>query len=426
VVRNLSGGQRKRVSIAVELLARPSVFFLDEPTSGLDPSLDGRMMKLLRALADGGRTIVITTHATRNIALCNKVVFMVRGGHLAFFGTPDEALAYFGVDDLTDIYEKLESNVAPEVWAAKYRISEYYRRHVQGRLGQTGRIRKRVKQKKAGPSWLSLRESIHQLFWLSARYISVLRHDPLLLALLLIQAPIIAAALSMTFSRHTFALRASAGGNAREVIGLLFNLAVASIWLGASNASRALTEEIAVYRRERLINLKIVPYIASKLWVLGLFSLVQSGLLIGVVASVVALPDDHGTVFTLFGALALTNVAGLALGLLVSAVSKNSLQATAVVVILIIPQLILAGASVPLSRVSAAGGLLSSVMLSRWSLSLMGHAVDINTRLQSQVIPGTTNGYHNQFSSEAQVYALILAGFAAVFVLGTVVMQRRR
>ena len=120
-IDQLSGGQRKRVSIAAELLADPSLFFLDEPTSGLDPGLEKRMMYTLRRLADAGRTIVLVTHATANITRCDHVAFMAEG-RLVYFGPPAEALAFFRVDsgDFADIYTKLDGTASPdepERWA---------------------------------------------------------------------------------------------------------------------------------------------------------------------------------------------------------------------------------------------------------------------------------------------------------------------
>ena len=94
-ISGLSGGQQKRVSIGVELLTRPGLFFLDEPTSGLDPGTETLFMHLMRRLADQGRTIIMVTHATKNVMLADKVVFMARGGYVAWFGPPNEALAYF-------------------------------------------------------------------------------------------------------------------------------------------------------------------------------------------------------------------------------------------------------------------------------------------------------------------------------------------
>ncbi|HYL44424.1 MAG TPA: FHA domain-containing protein, partial [Ktedonobacteraceae bacterium] len=134
LVKKLSGGQRKRVSIALELLANPSLFFLDEPTSGLDPGLDRKMMFLLRRLADKGHTIVLVTHATNNINTCDYVCFLCQGGRLAFFGPPDDAKKYFGKTDFAEIYSSLEPTEenpkVPEEAAARFKVSEQYREFV--------------------------------------------------------------------------------------------------------------------------------------------------------------------------------------------------------------------------------------------------------------------------------------------------------
>ena len=106
-VRALSGGQRKRASIAVELLTRPRLFFLDEPTSGLDPSTAADVMRLLRRLSQRGVTIVLTTHEPAGIDQCDRVIFLARDGYLAFTGSPAAARRYFGVGDLNEVYERL-------------------------------------------------------------------------------------------------------------------------------------------------------------------------------------------------------------------------------------------------------------------------------------------------------------------------------
>src|SRR6266404_7735506 len=134
LVKKLSGGQRKRVSIALELLANPSIFFLDEPTSGLDPGLDRKMMYLLRKLADQGRTIILVTHATNNINTCDYVCFLAQGGRLAYFGPPNEAKTYFGKTDFAEIYTSLEPTDEnpdiPEEVEAKYKLSQEYQKYI--------------------------------------------------------------------------------------------------------------------------------------------------------------------------------------------------------------------------------------------------------------------------------------------------------
>ena len=134
-VGSLSGGQRKRVSIGVERLTRPGLFFLDEATSGLDPGTENRLMRLLRQLADDGQTIVLVTHATKNVTLCDQVIFLAKGGRLAYFGPPGEALEYFGVGAFDEIYEQLEDERSPEEWEARYRQSSQYEQYVVKRLG---------------------------------------------------------------------------------------------------------------------------------------------------------------------------------------------------------------------------------------------------------------------------------------------------
>ncbi len=119
-VAALSGGQRKRASIAAELLARPRVFFLDEPTSGLDPATGADLIRLLRRLADAGSTIVITSHAVQDLSLCDRVVFLAPNGHLAFSGSPEEAKSYFGVTAMEQVYEQLATDDAAE-WSARWR-----------------------------------------------------------------------------------------------------------------------------------------------------------------------------------------------------------------------------------------------------------------------------------------------------------------
>src|SRR5215212_2437674 len=116
----LSGGQRKRASIAVELLTSPHVFFLDEPTSGLDPASSGELLRFLRGLADAGSTVLFTTHSVQDLAHCDRVVFLAREGHLAFFGTVAEALDYFAVEHVEEIYERLAWEATPEHWAQRF------------------------------------------------------------------------------------------------------------------------------------------------------------------------------------------------------------------------------------------------------------------------------------------------------------------
>ena len=95
-VRSLSGGERKRAGIAVELLARPTLCLLDEPTSGLDPATGRALVATLRELADAGAGILFTTHAIADVATCDRLVVVARGGRIVYDGPPARAAAASG------------------------------------------------------------------------------------------------------------------------------------------------------------------------------------------------------------------------------------------------------------------------------------------------------------------------------------------
>src|SRR6266498_5058454 len=142
-ISRLSGGQQKRVSIGVELLTKPGLFFLDEPTSGLDPGMETELMRLMRRLADQGRTIIMVTHATKNVMLADKVVFLARGGYLTWFGPPEEALAYFDkfrserdrranpmeFDYIYTLLDQEELGSGAD-WAQRFRKDPAYRKYI--------------------------------------------------------------------------------------------------------------------------------------------------------------------------------------------------------------------------------------------------------------------------------------------------------
>ncbi|MGW6510968.1 ATP-binding cassette domain-containing protein, partial [Streptomyces niveus] len=124
-VTSLSGGQRKRVSVALELLTKPSLIFLDEPTSGLDPGMDRDVMQLLRGLADDGRTVLVVTHSVAELAICDKLLVMAPGGSVAYFGPPEEALNFFGYTTWADVFSAFE-NYRDYDWAGRWRGSQHY------------------------------------------------------------------------------------------------------------------------------------------------------------------------------------------------------------------------------------------------------------------------------------------------------------
>jgi ABC-type multidrug transport system ATPase subunit len=435
LVENLSGGQRKRVSIGAELLADPSLFFLDEPTSGLDPGLEKKMMYTLRRLADSGRTIVLVTHATANIAQCDHVAFM-SDGRLVYFGPPEEALQFFNVTsgDFADIYTKLEGAADPnvpdrwavaqrdlkdeydawaanqtgdketrrqggkgvadtvrsvsqspslpvslaELWEIKFRASPQYASYVVGRLVQAA----------AGPVAGSAGGETHRLpkvsrlrqfGILARRYIDLSAQDRRNLLILLLQAPIIGLLLLLVAKADAIVGRNAFASEAKKV---LFMLATVAVWFGIINAAREIVKEAPIYRRERLANLRIGPYLLSKVLVLTLLVIVQSALLLALLALKVSFPAQ-GVVMPaaleLYVTTLLTSLAGLALGLALSASASTPDRATSLVPLALIPQILFAGVIFSLGEGITIQRLLSWLTISRWAMDAYGATVDLNS-----------------------------------------------
>lgn len=394
-VSKLSGGQRKRTSIAVELLAKPNLLFLDEPTSGLDPGLDKRLMFLMRRLADQGRTVILVTHATTNINVCDKVVFLGRGGKLCFFGSPQNALEFFEVREFPDIYTKLEETpTSADEWEARFRQSPYFQQNIVqpqtnvpapahpapvaynpygGGYGAPG-------YGASPPGQPPLRSpttsAINQFMILTRRYTELVVRDRINLLFLILQAPIIGIILGLVAGRGVFEFGPDHSPALAQQVS--FMLAMSGVWLGTINAAREITKENAIYMRERLVNLGVVPYIASKVFVLATLSLIQSVLLIVIVAILSGVPSRGAflpSFLELIFSLWLTTLAGIGMGLLVSALASNTDKAVSIIPIILIPQIILSGAIFNLSGPTKA---FSYITITKWSLDSLGTTADLN------------------------------------------------
>ncbi len=435
-VSRLSGGERKRASVALELLAQPRAFFLDEPTSGLDPGLDEQIMLLLRDLADQGRTVVLTTHATRNIQICDRVCVLT-GGRVAFIGPPTEALEYFNTDDFVPMYNELASQT-PAALAMRFARSQAYERHVALRLitPQGERLPPSGAGIPAPPALPARVERFaHQFRVLVARNLRLLAADRMTLLLRVLGAPLIAATLLLVFDGAIFSITKEAGGNVVNAVILFHVVGAVSIFLGSTNAATEITRENSVYLRERLVALSPVAYLLAKVTVLAGLSVVQSLFLVGVVALGVTFSAPAGETFALlFAAASLTSIAAMSMGLLVSSLSRNSDQAITTSVILLIPQLVLAGAIVPLREMLGPARVLAEFMMSKWSLELFGGLADLDTRVVQQsilqigqiTIRVTDHPFRDAFTTDLVWRWLVLGGFAIAFVMATAVIQSRK
>ncbi|HUQ03927.1 MAG TPA: ATP-binding cassette domain-containing protein [Kofleriaceae bacterium] len=372
LVDQLSGGQRKRVSIACELLADPLLLFLDEPTSGLDPGLERKLMYTLRRLSDGGRTVVLITHATQNIRVCDHIAFLV-AGKLVYFGPPSQALEFFGVDDFADIYGATDVADSARTWQEKYKGSLQHESYVVARPARApeapSHAQTAEKERRARTFALS---RWRQLTILCRRYVELIAADRRNLALLLLQAPVIGLLLVLVSSSHGL----TAGRiDAKK---LIFMLATTGVWFGVINSAREICKEAPILRRERLAGLRAGPYVASKMIVLFGLVLVQSALLLGVMVTRVKLPADGillPPLLELYVTVALAGLAGVGLGLAVSAVAATPDKATSFIPIVLVPQVVLAGIMFALTGVMS---WVSWVVSARAAVDGLSATVDTN------------------------------------------------
>ncbi|MBE2238695.1 MAG: FHA domain-containing protein [Caldilineaceae bacterium] len=432
LVNALSGGQRKRVSIAAELLADPGLFFLDEPTSGLDPGLEKKMMYTLRRLADAGRTVILVTHATANIDQCDHVAFLA-DGYLTFFGPPRDALTFFGAQDFADIYTCLTHPIdavnnppparwqapapgagsavsyppAAEVWSACYQGSAHHSRYIEQRLLQTPPLAT-AQPVQIATSTAGQRDSAWRQFSvLTQRYIELVRRDLVSLVTLLAVMPIIGLLLLIMANRadltglnpgaiyteiqqeiddawrteDDFANDNDQFKGVYQVAGatqtLLFMLALAAGLLGVFGAAYEIVREEGIYQRERMVNLKLGPYLFSKIAVLAGFALVQCLLLLWVVGRKVDYPESGVLLpgwIELYVTLFLASLTGITLGLLISAAVRSQNMVIYLILLAMFVQILFAGAIFALPGPAAA---LSYITPTRWTLEALGDTVDM-------------------------------------------------
>ncbi|OKI89612.1 ABC transporter ATPase [Streptomyces sp. CB02414] len=382
-VTSLSGGQRKRVSVALELLTKPSLIFLDEPTSGLDPGMDRDVMQLLRGLADDGRTVLVVTHSVAELAICDKLLVMAPGGSVAYFGPPEEALNFFGYDTWADVFSAFE-NYRDYDWAGRWKGSQHYQMYaadIDAVAPQSVQVPAMQAMKPPKPQgWMS------QFVTLVRRYVSVIVSDKGFLALMVI-LPAVLGAVSLLIDADKGLLpnppnaagRIIPNGTATTV---LLILAVGACFAGAANSVRELIKERVIYERERATGLSRSAYLMSKVFVLGMITVLQ-GLLVGVIGFASREIPEEGLVL---GGLTLVELSlpimalgftSMMFGLIISSLVKTAEKTMPLLVMFAIIQVVFTGC---LFALNGAVGVnqFSYLMPSRWAVAAAGATLDFN------------------------------------------------
>ncbi|CAL9645364.1 FHA domain-containing protein [Streptomyces sp. Tu 3180] len=412
-VHSLSGGQRKRVSVALELLTKPSLLFLDEPTSGLDPGMDRSVMRMLRGLADDGRTVIVVTHSVLSLDVCDRLLVLAPGGVVAYYGPPGDALAFFGFEHWPEAFEAFEQQQDRD-WAGQYRDSPFHRRYVAEAAAQPQRLREEPVVVGPPPrprGWGA------QLRTLVRRYTAALAADRTFLAIM-IALPFVMGAMA----------RALAGGELtrRSAMNTLLILCVGAVLTGSANAVRELVKERVIYQRERAVGLSRSAYLMSKVIVLGTVTVLQA-----VVLTLVALlgvdlnaPDGEGVLMPplveITVAAALLAFTAMMLGLLVSAVVRKEEVTMPLLVLLAIVQVVFCGALLPLEGVLVLEQL-AWLVPARWGFAAMAGTVEL-----SSLSPGDLSR-DPLFAHTADVWLLSVGMLLALsLVLGLLVSRLLR
>jgi ABC-type multidrug transport system ATPase subunit/pSer/pThr/pTyr-binding forkhead associated (FHA) protein len=362
-ISQLSGGQQKRVSIGVELLNKPGFFFLDEPTSGLDPGMETELMHLMRRLADHGRTIVMITHATKNVMLADKVVFLARGGFLTWFGPPEEALTYFDqfrserdrrsssmeFDHIYTLLDKEELGSGEE-WAKRYKEHAAYKKYIADPLGdKLTQPNKKEPRRLAAP--LGQRNQVsafRQFFILSQRNVKIMTRDLFSLVLLILIAPMMA---SLDFVLASGVGRDPTGflnGQFNQYVVTLISITNTSVLVGGLAMMRELVKERDIYRRERRVNLKLSSYIMSKTWIAFILAIYQAACFTVIRYMAFEMPGGSEEKLFFFITEFLLVLSGTIVGLFCSALTPNANSAPLLLILFVIPQMVLSGALVQL------------------------------------------------------------------------------
>jgi ABC-type multidrug transport system ATPase subunit len=367
---SLSGGQQKRVNVALELLTKPSLLFLDEPTSGLDPGLDKSVMEMMSGLAKDGRTVIVVTHSVANLDVCDRLLVLVPGGKVAFYGPPAEGLRYFGKQSWAEVFQAFDAQPDRD-WQGDFKRSSCYREYVAG--GLTSRAPESTHRAPEPPP--APRSRLAQLSTLCRRYLAVIASDRNYLIVLAV-LPIILGALIRQFEGSG----GLAGLDNKSAQQTLLVLVICACFTGAANSVRELVKERPIYSRERAAGLSAGAYLLSKLLVLGLITGLQAAVLVALGLLGKPLPPS-GSLLTsepfveLLLAIVVLAIACMAMGLLVSAIVNTSEKTMPVLVLLSMAQVILSGG---LLALGVGLNQLSWLTPARWGFAATASTVNLN------------------------------------------------
>ena len=407
-VDKLSGGQRKRVSVALELLTGPSLLVLDEPTSGLDPALDRQVMTMLRQLADAGRVVVVMTHSLTFLDMCDQVVLLAPGGKTAFCGPPGELGPAMGATDWADIFE----SVCADPDGAQQRFLE--------RTGLLVEVPTRVVPEKPVHWGKPARTGLWRQFsTIGRRQVALILADRRYLVFLAL-LPFIVGLLPLTVAGHVgFNSPPSDGAAPLEPKHIIALLNFGAILMGTTLTVRDLVGERGIFRREQAVGLSTSAYLLAKIGVFGTVAVIQSAILVLIVtAPKIGKHAPSGAaalgspMLELFVGVAATCVAAAILGLAVSALAQTSDQTIGLLAMALTAQLVLAGGFIPVTGRPVLDAV-SWLTPARWGFAATASTADL-----SNLVFGIAKDSHWKHTASAWFFDIAMLGVLSVFFAG--------
>ncbi|KUI16883.1 ABC transporter ATP-binding protein [Mycobacterium sp. GA-1285] len=406
-VDKLSGGQRKRASVALELLTGPSLLILDEPTSGLDPALDRQVMTMLRQLADAGRVVLVVTHSLTYLDVCDQVLLLAPGGKTAFYGPPSQIGPSMGTTNWADIF----SSVASDPDAANER---FLSRHGSPPPPPPTEEPSDLGSPTSTSVW-------RQFSTIARRQVRLVVSDRGYFAFLML-LPFIMGVLSLSvpgdvgFGVPVPAIQGGAAPNEPGQILVMLN--VGAIFMGTALTIRALIGERAIFRREQAVGLSTTAYLLAKVFVFTMFAIVQSAIVTAI--AIIGKGWGPGAVdsgalignrsIELFVDIAVTTVAAAMVGLALSALARSNEQIMPLLVVAIMSQLVFSGGMIPVTDRIVLDQM-SWFTPARWGFAASASTIDL-----IRLVPGplTPNDRHWEHSAGTWLFDIAMLGLICI------------
>ncbi|GAB3010315.1 ABC transporter ATP-binding/permease Rv1747 [Mycobacterium bourgelatii] len=406
-VDKLSGGQRKRASVALELLTGPSLLILDEPTSGLDPALDRQVMTMLRQLADAGRVVLVVTHSLTYLDVCDQVLLLAPGGKTAFCGPPSQIGPSMGTTNWADIF----STVADDPDGAKARYL--------ARTGPPPPVPPAEKPAELGEA--AHTSLVRQFSTIARRQLRLIVSDRgyfIFLAIL----PFIMGALSMSVPGDVgFNAPPLTSDAPTEPAQILVLLNVGAVFMGTALTIRDLIGERAIFLREQAVGLSTTAYLLAKVCVYTVLALIQSA-----IVTVIALlgkpgPKESAVVLgsaalELYADIAATTVASAMLGLVLSSLAKTSEQIMPLLVVAVMSQLVFSGGMIPVTNRFGLDQM-SWLTPARWGFATSASTIDLTKLCPVPQVPKDSHWHH---TPGAWLFDMAMLAVLSVFYLSFV------